>query len=281
MIVDAHTHVFPPAFAERRLELLERDPTFAEMYRDPRARLATADDVLASMQRAGVDAAVIAGFAWRDPDLCREHNDYLLRSAGDSGGRLLAFCNLPLGHLETARLEAERCARGGACGFGELRPESQACSLAEAAVAGLLAWAADVYDMPLLIHCSEPVGHRYAGKAGQSLGALYDFVEAQREIRVIAAHWGGGLPFYALMPEVKAALNNVWFDTAATTLLYDNAIFRTMADLLGAGRILFGSDYPLLQQKGQIANVGGANLCAEERDAILGGNACRLFGLAG
>ena len=38
---------------------------------------------------------------------------------------------------------------------------------------------------------------------------------------IIAAHWGGGLPFYALMPEVRDALQNVWFDTAAGHLLYD------------------------------------------------------------
>ena len=281
VIVDAHTHAFPPRFVERRAELLEQDPTFAELYRNPRAKLATAEHVLAHVDRARVDVTVIAGFGWRDPALCREHNEYLLRAAAESGGRLAAFCTLPLADAESARLEVVRCARGGARGFGELRPESQGTSLSDDSVAALLAWAAEAYDLPLLVHASEPVGHRYAGKQGQSLGPLYDFVEEHAEVRVIAAHWGGGLPLYALMPEVKVALEHVWVDTAATPLLYDTGIFRVVADLVGAGHILFGSDFPLLSAEGQIATILQAPLTEEERDAILGGNAARLLGLRG
>ena len=52
---------------------------------------------------------------------------------------------------------------------------------------------------------------------------------------VIAAHWGGGLPFYALMPEVREALENVYFDTAASHLLYDATVYRRVIELVGVG----------------------------------------------
>jgi len=277
VILDAHAHVFPPDFIVRRDELLTRDPTFAEMYRNPRARLVTADDLLVAMRDAGVDRAVIAGFAWRDPQLCRLHNDYLLRSADAAGSRLLPFCTLPLADTKAARLEVSLCARGGAAGFGELRPESQGASFSDPAVSDLLTWATEAYDVPLLVHASEPVGHRYAGKEGQSLGALYAFIDEHPQVRLIAAHWGGGLPFYALMPEVKVALDHVWFDTAAGSLLYDGPIYRMVADLVGAQRILFGSDYPLLSPRGQIAAIEAADLSDAERAGILGDNAAALF----
>jgi predicted TIM-barrel fold metal-dependent hydrolase len=279
VIVDAHTHAFPPAMRDRRSSLVEQDPTFGELYASGRARLATAEETLASMDEAGVDASVIAGFAWQDPQLCREHNDYLLRSAFESGGRLLAFCTVPLGDLHGAKLEITRCARGGARGLGELRPESQGVSLGDPAVAALLGWAADAYNLPLLVHASEPVGHRYAGKEGQSLGSLYDFVEEHDHVRVIAAHWGGGLPFYALMPEVKVALENVWVDTAATPLLYTPDIYRVVAAGWGAEHILFGSDFPLLRQSSQISAVKSAPLSAAECRGVLGENAVRMLGL--
>ena len=246
VIVDAHTHAFPPDFIASRERLLEREPLFAELYGNPRARMASADEVFAAEGRAGVDAAVIAGFAWTDPARCRDHNDYLLHEAGDSGGRLLAFCNLPLHDNDAAQLEAIHCVREGACGSGELRPESQGTELSEAGSSELLSWTAQAHNLPVLIHASEPVGHRYPGKDGQGLRGLYDFISEHEDVRVIAAHWGGGLPFYAHMPEVRLALVNVWFDTAATTLLYEPSVFRAVADLIGADKILFGSDYPLL-----------------------------------
>ncbi len=280
MIVDAHTHVFPPQLIARREDLLRSEPAFAEMYANRRARMATIDDLRVAMDSAGVDAAVINGFAWRDPELCRRHNEYLLDAAAAEGPGLLPFCTLPLNDPDAARAEVLRCVRCGARGFGELRPESQGADLRSEAVAELLAWVAVAYDVPLLFHTSEPVGHRYAGKQGQSLGPLYEFIEAHDDVRVIAAHWGGGLPFYALMPEVKVGFANVWVDTAATTLLYDARVFRIVSDLIGTGKILFGSDFPLLSPSGQIDAIGRTTLDKQERAAILGGNAAGVFGLA-
>lgn len=279
MIVDSHVHAFPPSTIETREMLAEREPTFAELYARPQAKLATAGEVLASMEAAGVDVSIVVGFAWRDPALCRAHNDYLLRAAADSQGRLIAFCALPLDEPDAARCEAGRCIEAGARGFGELRPESQGASLGDANVTAALGWIAEAYRVPLLFHASEPVGHAYAGKQGQALGPLYTFMRDHPDVRVIAAHWGGGLPFYGLMPEVKAALSNCYVDSAATTLLYDNTVFRVVADLIGAEHILFGSDYPLLAQARQRRNVELAPLNESEKAAILGENAVRMLSL--
>ena len=46
MIIDFHTHIFPPDVRDRREEYLRRDPTFAEMYGNPSAKIATAEDLL-------------------------------------------------------------------------------------------------------------------------------------------------------------------------------------------------------------------------------------------
>ncbi|MER3419786.1 MAG: amidohydrolase, partial [Chloroflexota bacterium] len=80
MIIDAHTHVFPETFRARREALAAKDPLFAEMYGVPNAAMATPAELLAAMDEAGVYAAVICGFAWEDPELCREHNDALLEA---------------------------------------------------------------------------------------------------------------------------------------------------------------------------------------------------------
>ena len=43
MIVDFHTHIFPPEMIARRADYAARDPWFAELYGDPRAKMADAD----------------------------------------------------------------------------------------------------------------------------------------------------------------------------------------------------------------------------------------------
>lgn len=279
MIVDAHTHVFPPFVIERREDLLEREPTFRELYSDARARLATADELLASMDAAGVDVSIVVGFAWQDPDLCARHNDYLLDAARRSGGRLVPFVTVNPSD-EGARDELRRCAAAGARGIGELRPENQGFDLGNSDEADLLLWASSAYDLPLLFHVSEPVGHPYAGKRGLPIEQFYRFVSSAPGVTVIGAHWGGGVPLYGLMPEVRGAFDTVYFDTAASPYLYNPAIFRHVAEIVGPERILFASDFPLVAQERALEDARAGGLEGRALDLALGENARRLLGLS-
>ena len=100
---------------------------------------------------------------------------------------------------------------------------------------------------------------------------------------MIAAHWGGGFPFYGLMPEVRAAIDDgrLIFDTAASAYLYDASVFRVALDLVGASAIAWGSDFPLREQSRDLeeARAALAEAAPADRDAVLGGNAARLLGL--
>ena len=277
MIVDFHTHVFPPQIRDQRQEYLRRDPTFAEMYANPRAKIAMASDLLRSMDKSGVDVSVALGFAWREHELCRRHNDYLLEAAARSSGRIVPFCTLNP-QEEEAEEEAARCARVGARGLGEIRPESQGWDL-NGPMGEKLARLALQYGLILLFHVTEPVGHAYPGKQGGSLGAFYEFVVRHPEVDMVGAHLSGGLPFYASMPEVREALAHLHVDTAAQPLLYGRAVYELLGRLIGPERALLGSDYPLIPQSRQIDEVrsGVPDLGAQR--LILGGNAERLLRL--
>jgi predicted TIM-barrel fold metal-dependent hydrolase len=132
-----------------------------------------------------------------------------------------------------------------------------------------------------LSHASEPVGHQYAGKGKITPDLLYVLITTYPDITHVLAHWGGGLPFYALMPEVKEVLRTVYFDSAASPFLYVPEVYRRVGELVGADKILFGTDYPLLAQRRLIKEIDSLSLPAETREQILSGNACRLLGIAG
>lgn len=278
VIIDAHAHVFPPEVRDQRDEYLERDAAFRELYANPKARVATADELLVSMNAAGVDRSIACGFAWSDAELCRRHSEYLLEAAAGSDGRLIPFCTVQPAD-DDARDDLKRWATRGARGLGELRPEQQGYGLIDSEEADLLAWAADAYDLVLLFHSSEPVGHAYPGKAGLPVEQLYRFVADFPGVVVIAAHWGGGLAFYALMPEVQEHLARAYFDTAASGLLYRPEVYAQGVELVGAERILFGSDFPLVPQERALEEARRAPIDDEARRLILGENARRLLRL--
>ncbi len=264
MIVDVHTHVFPPRMIAERERLCAADAGFAALYANPHARMATANELLASMDAAGVDVSIACGFWWQDAEQAADHRAYILDAATRSSGRIVPF--VPLAASEP--IEAARGARG----LGELRITEADARITEAASAGLA----------LLAHCSEEVGHTYPGKnGGLTPGALWRFISAHHEARVIAAHWGGGFPFYALMPEVSTLLmeRRVVFDTAASSLLYNPRIFEVAHDLIGDGLVVWGSDFPLRAQADDRARVEAATRAKGLHPAILGENAARFLGL--
>jgi uncharacterized protein len=279
VIVDFHTHLFPPAVAADRARYVATDPTFAELYASPEARLATAADLLASMDAAAIDVSVALGFAWTGPDTCRLHNDSLLEAAVASNGRIVAFPTLPLAAgPEAIEAEARRCFDAGARGFGELRPDNLNFDLT-GPDGDHLAGLATELDAVLLFHVSEPAGHAYPGKQGGGLTAFYAFVSAHPDVKAVGAHWAGGLPFYATMPEVKAAMASARVDTAATSLLYDDTIYGRISKLTGPESILFGSDYPLLSQSRSRRRIEESGLAAADIALILGDNAAALLNL--
>ncbi len=278
MSADSHVHLFPPDFAAERAALMDVEPTFAELYRDPRTALGTAEELLEHMEREGVERAVICGFAWRDPDRCARHNDYLLDTAARSGGRLLPFCTVNPAAGRAALDEAERCARAGARGLGELRPDDQSWRLDDPSMSEGLAHLAAAHGLTLLVHVSEPVGHAYPGKGGCRPESFMAFAERYPAVTLIGAHLGGGLPFYAHMPEVARALRrSCYFDTAACHLLYEPTSLRHAVAVLGADRFLLGSDWPLASHARARRWVEAAGLAPGEQEAIIAGNLLRVL----
>ena len=281
MIVDFHTHVFPPQIKKDRSKYIERDPCFALLYSDPKSKIATADELIASMDEAGVDISVIANIGWTTHELCVETNDYILESISRYPQRLIGFGAVQPQSPDAAVAEIERCAKAGIKGIGEMRPDIQLFDLTDELMMAPFVEAVRKHKLILLTHTSEPIGHNYPGKGGITPDVLYPFITSFPELTIVCAHWGGGLPFYALMPEVRKAITNVFFDTAASPLLYTPQVYNQVIQLVGANRILFGSDYPLLAQGRQLKEIKALDLPEEIENLILSGNAQRLLGIRG
>jgi predicted TIM-barrel fold metal-dependent hydrolase len=277
VIVDFHTHIFPAWVKERRDEYIKRDACFSLLYSQPKARMATVEELIASMDEAGIDVSVVLNIGWVSPELCVETNDYILDSVSRYPRRLVAFCGVQPGAGDAALAEVERCAEAGAKGVGELRSDVQGFDLANEKMMKPLVDVVLKRGLIFLTHSSEPVGHEYPGKGCITPDILYSFVRTFPDLKVVCAHWGGGLAFYALMPEVAKALDNTFFDTAATIFLYKPKVFEEMSHIIGSDKILFGTDYPLVHQNRVLAQIQSAQLPERDKARILGDNARQLL----
>lgn len=274
-VIDCHTHIVPPEIIAARERLCRDERWFGLLYGDPRARLAGAEDLHMAMDAGGVAAAVTFGFAFHDAGLCRACNDYVLQAARDAPGRLIPFAVVSPADPRAARDEARRCLEEGAVGLGELMPDGQGFCLDVPVLDDLLA-VARAHNAPVMIHVNERLGHDYAGKGTQGPEEAYRLALRHPENVLIYPHWGGGLPFYELMPEVRAALRNVYYDTAASPYLYDDAVYRHAMDW-APSKVLFGSDYPLIAPERHLRRVRRAGLDDACLEALLAGNARALL----
>ncbi len=275
-MIDAHTHLFPDDVRRDRRPYLARDAWFGELYASESIVLIEPEEMIASMDAAGIERSVVCGWPWRDAGLCREQNDFLAGVARRYPERIswLAIVN-PLD--SGAAAEIERAVSLGASGVGELNADAQGFEWQQPHTLGPAVDAATALDVPFLTHCSEPVGHAYPGKGTATPEKLLEFFTAWPDLRVVAAHWGGGLPFYELMPEVQQHCRNVVYDTAASTYLYRWDVFPVIERLIGSGRILFGTDYPLLKQANFLLRTLASGLPESSTATILADNADRVF----
>ncbi len=278
-VIDVHVHLTPPQIAGDRDRFLAGEGVWAQIYRDPQARMAGVSDLLAVMDGEGVDQALVMGFPWSSEDTAKRHNEWLLAEAARHPDRLkplAAFdCLAPW-----AVRHAEAMLDAGMFGLGELALYDRGFGPAELAVLEELGALCRSRDRAFLVHVNEPIGHQYSGKAPLEIGQIHALVRRCRGVKLILAHFGGGLPFLAaLKKEVKESLANVRFDTAAMPFLFDPAALPMALKVLGPEHFLFGSDFPLLKPARYRRYLAEAGLGAAETDLIMGGAAADFLGL--
>ncbi len=239
MIIDCHTHIFSDEVRSDRKAYCDRDEGFSSIYRDSKARMAGVEDLIASMDGSGVGRSVICGFPWSRSDLCSLHNQYLLESASRHPDRLIAFVSLLFSEPDWSEKELDRSIKGGAKGVGEVAFYDREMASQDIEPMERILREMESNGIPILLHTNERIGHPYPGKGPTPLEHFYEFALAFPSLLIILAHWGGGLLFYELMPEVSKNMANVYYDTAASPFLYSKRIYRVATQIVGAERVLF------------------------------------------
>ena len=279
-IIDAHVHLYPPevnrAPADWAAACGEAHwATLCTRRRKdgrPVQAFPSLDQLLRDMDAAGVTKAVLLGWYWERPETCQMQNRFYAECLRAHPDRLAAFAAI---HPAMTPGEVAWAEDSGFAGLGELSPHSQGVGLRDRTIRAMVEEAGR-RKLAVNLHVTDPQSRRYPGWVETPLA---DFVQLAHDFpatNFILAHWGGGLAWSA----EAAALPNVWFDTAASPLLYGPEVWAKAK----SDRVLFGSDYPLVLYPQVNSEPGFGGLIAEARKegvsaAVLGGNAAGLLSL--
>jgi uncharacterized protein len=291
-VIDAHVHMYPTevcadpvGWAARHNELHWAELVSATEDRPSLQGWADAPTLLADMHGSGIVQAILLGWYWENQESCEQHNRWYSQLAAAHPSQLRWFATIHPGAGQRALDEMRRAAAEGACGLGELSPAGQGFSLREP-ILQRIAQVAIELGWPINFHVNESMGRRRAGRQFDVLDDFQWFAASHPDLRIILAHWGGLAPFFEMNRAVRRDLRNVFYDTAASPLLYDRQIYRAVVDVVGAQKILFGSDYPLLlypraeRQPGfarLVDEVCSSGLTEEELRLVLHDNARRVL----
>lgn len=287
MIIDAHVHLYSAA--------VNRDPvSWAAAHGETRwaamclrARkdgrpvqaFPGVDNLLREMDRHGIERSVLLGWYWEKAATCTEQNTFLGQCVRTHPDRLMAFGSLqPSAGQWPVLDEMHRVRDHGLIGIGELSPHAQGYSIDDPVFQEVLQLASD-WRLPVNFHVTDPETKAYPGRVETPLADFAKMARAFPRVDFILSHWGGLLPLHDASVR---SLSNIYYDTAASPLLYDTGIWERFRAVVPTEKILWGSDYPLNLYPRDPGGVEMGRFLAEARtagagDAILGGNAVRLM----
>lgn len=326
-VIDVHTHMLNDAFLKLLKKHGGRHYTVKKVkggqtgiHRDGAPFMTLTPGMfdyelrLKAMDEAKVDMAIVTltspncyfGSAKASLEAARIVNDDMAAQSKRYPDRIRFMCSLPWQHAKLAVAELKRCVDElGAVGVMVLA-NVDGLSLTDKRFAPI--WKEiDRSGLPVLVHPTAPPGTKQldviAYNLIASVGFMFDttlavsrmiydgFFDRYPNLKLIAAHGGGTLPYIAgrldicfdNMPACRVKISRRPSDYLKQ-IYYDSVVFRqdALAQCIAVGgidKVLYGSDYPhnIGDMKGCLARVDA--LPPDQRDALRGGNAMRIFRL--
>jgi aminocarboxymuconate-semialdehyde decarboxylase len=270
---------------------------------------------LAAMDQRGIGHAVLSPapqlfMYWADATeaaaFAREVNNELAAFAAGSGGRITAVATLPMQDPAAAVAELRRAVTGLGMRGAEIGPDVGGTPLDDPGPRAVLAAAADL-GVPLILHpyyvgarpgladfyLTNLIGNPLATTVGAARLIFSGTLDELGTLRLVLTHGGGYLPYqigrldhgHRVRPESRgcaqapsAYLSRLWFDTVT----HAPGPLRFLADTVGAGQVVYGTDYPFDMAAGPLADqLAGTGLAPADAELIAGRNAAALFGVPG
>jgi predicted TIM-barrel fold metal-dependent hydrolase len=228
---------------------------------------------LAAMDQGGISRSIIS--AWEGPRGALISNDEVAAFVREAPERLVGVGSVDISRPRAAVLEVRRCVRE--LGFKAIR---------------VLPW---LWEMPptharfypVFSECCElgvpfctQVGHTgplMPSEVGRPIPYIDQVAIDFPELAIVCGHIG--YPWTDEMIAVATKHPNVYIDTSAYTVQRYPAQLVAYLRAHGAGKVLFGSNWPMIAPRKALLGLDELELPEATRTAFLAGNAARVFQL--
>jgi predicted TIM-barrel fold metal-dependent hydrolase len=225
------------------------------------------DDTIRTMDRLGIDRLCLSAFAGLMCDF-RKGNDLVAEAVGRYPDRLIGQMTINPNVPDEVLPELERCRRHHGMRLGKLHPYFDDYPVDGPGYREF--WRhADAQGMVVLVHTSE-------GDKNCAPGMFDAIARDYPNARIILGHSGVTLKGCEEAIGVARRHDNLYLDTGCSQPHF-GMIERFVAEV-GADRVLFGSDMPLLEPAAQLGRIAYAKIRDSEKAMIFGGNLKRLLG---
>jgi hypothetical protein len=242
MWVDAEVHLFPPEWC-RPGYFPEGDETVmrAKIYDHPERAAALSqaheEGLLAEMERAGIDRAVIMGLPWKSAARCWENNAYIADVVQRHPGKFAGMAVIPSPRSSNAEESVKRALGDYGLSGVKVVPSWQRYRLDDADFEPALQRLLDA-DAILMPHTD----HGIVDPAqGDPVYGLYAVASRHPDLRILAPHLGGMLCLYELYGPAAPALQRVMY---ITTVPLSMPMVELACRVVGPQRLAFGTDFP-------------------------------------
>ncbi|MGC6512681.1 MAG: amidohydrolase family protein [Parvibaculales bacterium] len=253
-----------------------QDPIFDSLYRWNRtSRPSEAPDVsmtLALMDAAGIGKMLIS--AWQAPHRDMISNDEVADFVGQSNGRLVGVGSVDVSRPMEAVAEIRRCILE--LGFKAIRVLPWLCERPPT----------DRLFYPVYTACTDlgvpfctQIGHTGPLMPSEVGRPIYlDQVALDfPDLTIVGGHIG--YPWTEEAIAVATKHENVYIDTSAyTAKRFPDELVRYLKSN-GAGKVLFGTNYPMITPEKCLADLDALDLAPDTKAAFLGDTAQRIFNL--
>lgn len=271
--VDCEVHVLPPewcrqGFRPPRGETVIARKLYDHPERDGALRGAQEDGLLAEMERAGIERAIIMGLPWLSAEMTWRNNDYVAELVRRHPHRFWGAGLLPSPDVENASDAVKRIADMGLRGV-KVIPSWQGWHLDDRRVAPAIEIIEEqkMFLEPHTDYAFTPPNN------GDSPSALFSILQRHPELRVVAPHLGGMLCLHALHAPFRQFFRNVLFVGSVPTTM---RFIEFAVASVGPDSVAFGTDFPFNPTHDQLSvrlNFEQLALSEEDKRQIAGENA--------
>jgi aminocarboxymuconate-semialdehyde decarboxylase len=267
---------------------------------------------LAQMDATGVDIQVVSPSIMQqctyglEPEqalaLERTGNEAVAEVVAQHPDRLVGLGSLPLQEVALATAELERCVRELDLRGVIVSSHVNGTELGDARLAPFWAKAQElgavIFIHPagnsddrmrrnrLMITIGQPLEEAYALSS-----LIYEgIVDRFPKLKIMVAHGGGYLPFYAgrhdndyrygRSPQLKGDFSSYLPRFFYDTVLFNPDMLEFLVTKVPSSHVMLASDYPFAEKQPVEYVRRAKKISRQEQDAILGANAAALFGIS-